>query len=61
MTTVAEGHHVRTQVQSRLAGRAVVGDIIESLAQGGADRGRGRLGPQDIPPKDTIINVAVVG
>jgi len=33
---VVEGRHVHAQVQSRLAGMAVVGDIIESLAQGGA-------------------------
>ena len=44
---------------SRLAGRAVVGDIIESLARGGADRGR--LGPRDVPPQDPIIVVVIVG
>ena len=46
--TVVEGRHVRAQVRSRLAGMAVVGDIIESLIRGGADRGHGRLGPRVI-------------
>ena len=60
-TTVVEGCHVRARVRSCLAGMTFVRYIIESLAQGGADRGCGRLGLQDIPPKDAIINVAVVG
>ena len=34
-TVVEEGHHVRAQVRSRLAGMAIVGDIIKSLVQGG--------------------------
>jgi len=41
MTGVVEGHHIRARVRSHLAGRAIVGDIIESLAQGGAGCRRG--------------------
>ena len=34
--TVVEGRHVRAQVRSRLAGMAVVEDIIKSLTGNGA-------------------------
>ena len=40
-------------------GDAVVVDIIESLARGGADRGQ--LRPRDVPLQDPIIVVIVVG